>query len=215
MGENPDEMRKARAFKAYQDAARNRDSDPDAFEAAKLRYQFLTKGENWWQQEKQRISERKLEPVLAEYRDIYSSLENEANTQKAYTDSIELIRNKQSGLKSEAEKQTSFFAKLLDEQKQKKSAYDRYIELTTPSYAPQASQPTQEVPFIVKYFAGFPSSFNMVLNILLGIFGVVILWMVLRKSSLASRSLFARFGQPSSGVTIIQSPIPTSFGGPR
>lgn len=214
--QSQEEMRKARAFKAFQDAARNRDSDPDEYEAAKMRYYFLTKGPEWWQQEKQKIASNKLDPVIAEYRDIFSSLENEANVQRGYTDSIELIKNKQSNIKSEAEKQTSFFDKLLEEQKQKKSAFDRYVELTSPSYAPQPTQPTQEVPSIVQYFASFPSSFNMVLNILLGLFGVIILWMGLRKARIFSSFTWARMTQPaSSGITIVQSPIPSGFGSPR
>ena len=214
--QSQEEMRKARAFKAFQDAARNRDSDPDEFEAAKMRYYFLTKGPEWWQQEKQKIASNKLDPVIAEYRDIYSSLENEASVQRGYTDSIELIKNKQSNIKSEAKKQTSFFDKMLEEQKQKKSAFDRYVELTSPSYAPQPTQPTQEVPSIVQYFASFPSSFNMILNILLGLFGVIILWMGLRKARVFSSMSWNRFTQPvSSGITVIQSPIPSGFGSPR
>lgn len=214
--QSQEEMRKARAFKAFQDAARNRDSDPDEYEAAKMRYYFLTKGPEWWQQEKQKIASNKLDPVIAEYRDMYSSLENEASVQKGYTDSIELIKNKQSTIKSEAEKQTSFFDKLLEEQKQKKSAFDRYVELTSPSYAPQPTQPTQEVPYIVQYFASFPSSFNMILNILLGLFGVIILWMGLRKAKVFSSITWSRMTQPmSSGITIVQSPIPSGFGSPR
>lgn len=214
--QSQEEMRKARALKAFQDAARNRDSDPDEYEAAKMRYYFLTKGPEWWQQEKQKIASNKIDPVIAEYRDMYSSLENEASVQKGYTDSIELIKNKQSTIKSEAEKQTSFFDKMLDEQKQKKSAFDRYVELTSPSYAAQPTEPTQEVPFIVKYFASFPSSFNMILNILLGLFGVIILWMGLRKARVFSTMSWNSFRQPmSSGITFVQSPIPSGFGSPR
>ena len=77
----------AKAFKYFQDAARNKDTQPDIFEGARIRYYTLKNGDGWLQQEKQRIQTEKMKPILEEYRRQYESLENEAQVQKGYTDS--------------------------------------------------------------------------------------------------------------------------------
>jgi len=209
-----EEARKQRAFKAFQDAARNKDKDPETFEAARMRYYFLTKGPAWFKQEKKKISSEKIDPVISEYRDIYTSLQAEEEIQRGYTDSIEAIKNKQEKIKDSTVKQTSFFDRLLDTQMMKKSAYDRYIELTSPSPVGVAG-PTPDVPGIVQYFASFPSTFKIILDVVLGIIILAILYLGLVKAKIGVSSLFnARKASqlPSSGITIINSPVPSSFG---
>lgn len=204
-----DEARLQRAFKAFQDAAQNRDKDPEAFEAARMRYYFLKKGPAWFEQEKQRIAADKLDPVLNEYRDMYTSLETEATVQKAYTDSIEAIRDKQENLKDGATKHVSFLERLLRNEEQQKSAFDRYVELTSPTSAPSPEDvAVEDAPFFVRYFSGFPSSFSIILDVVLGLFILIILWLGIRKTRLGVSSMFSRgyypttsssyFGVPSS-----------------
>jgi hypothetical protein len=208
-----EEARKQRAFKAFQDAARNKDKDPETFEAARMRYYFLTKGPAWFKQEKKRISSEKIDPIIADYRDIYTSLQAEEEIQRGYTDSIEAIKNKQEKIKDSTLKQTSFFDRLLDTEMMKKSAYDRYIELTSPSSVGVAG-PTPNVPRIVQYFSSFPSTFKIILDVILGILILAILYIALIKTKIGVHSLFTprRTPQlPSSGITII-SPTPSSFG---
>lgn len=210
-----EEQLKARAFKAFQDAARNKDSDPDTFEAARMRYYTLSKGPAWLTQEKQKITSEKLDPILNEYRDMYTSLSSEADVQRAYTDSIEGIRNKQSDIKSSAQQQTSYFQKLLDQEKQKKSAFDRFVELTSPAYAAKAD-PTQEAPFVVQYFASFPSSFRIILDVILGLFIAIILVLAISKIRRGGfGSMFQTFRPTQSSINIFQTPVPSSFGAPR
>lgn len=216
MGDNiqqiQDEETKARAFKALQDAARNKDSDPDTFEAARLRYNFLSKGPAWLRQEKQRITSEKLDPILAQYRDIYTSLANEEKTQSAYTDSIEAIRDKQSSLKSSAEKHASYFNTLMQTEEQKKSAFDRFVELTNPSISSESNEVAQEAPFIVKYLARFPPSFKIILDVILGLFIAIILFLAVSKARrIGSHSLFSR-ASSTGGINIFQSPAPSTFG---
>ena len=211
-----EEARKQRAFKAFQDAARNKDKDPETFEAARMRYYFLTKGPAWFKQEKKRISSEKIDPIIADYRDMYTTLQSEEEIQRGYTDSIEIIKNKQETIKDSTVKQTSFFDKLLDTEKMKKSAYDRYIELTSPS-AVGIAGPTPDVPGIVQYFSSFPSTFKIILDVILGIVILAILYIGLIKTKVGANSLFTarRASQaPSSGITII-SPTPSTFGSRR
>lgn len=207
-----DEQLKVRALKSLQDAARNKDKDPETFEAARLRYNFLTKGPAWLEQEKQRLSSEKLDPILGEYRDIYSSLQNEADVQRAYTDSIETIRNKQSDLTSSAKTQTSYFQKLLDQEKQKKSAFDRFIELTSPAYAVK-NEPVQDVPFVVRYFSSFPASFRIIMDVILGVIIAIILVLAVSKVRRSGfRGSFMAFRPQQGSINIFQTPVPSSFG---
>jgi len=174
------EERKARAFKAFQDAARNKESDPETFEAARSRYYFLTKGPAWWEQEKKRLAAEKLDPVIDQYRDMYTSLESESTVQKAYTDSIAAVRDNREALKGEADRQVSYFERLLQTEEQKKSAFDRSLELMTqPAVEPAA---TQSAPWFVEYFSSYPASFKTILDILLGVLIVAILVFVVRKA---------------------------------
>jgi hypothetical protein len=198
----------ARAFKAFQESARTRDEDPESFEAARTRYYFLKNGPEWLEQEKKRISSQKLDPVLDEYRDMYSSLESEENVQKAYTDSVAVIRDQQEALTANTDKRASYFSNLIEREKQKKSAFDRYVELTSPTSAAAVPE-AQEVSYIVKYFSGFPGSFTTILDIAVGLLVVFLLLLIFRKSKLA----FMSFGTSSVAPGIvIQSPAlgPTS-----
>jgi hypothetical protein len=178
-----EQARIARAFKAFQNAARNKEKDPEGFEAARTRYYFLTKGPAWLDQEKKRIAAEKIEPILADYRDMYTSLDTEAEVQKGYTDSISAIRNKQEDIRDNMGRQTSFLERLLSEESQKKSAFDRMLELTNPSAVP--SFPTENVPLIVQYLSKFPSSFTIILDVILALFVLFILYFALSKTSLS------------------------------
>jgi hypothetical protein len=204
-----DQARIARAFKAFQDAARNRDTDPETFEAARTRYYYLTKGDAWLDQEKKRISAEKIEPIIAEYRDMYISLNTEENVQKAYTDSIAVIRDKQDELMGGANRQKSFLEKLISEESQKKSAYDRYIELTNPTPVPSAEAPSQDVPVLVRYFSSFPSSFSIIMDVVLAILVLFILILVVTKGKISFDNILitaSQFRRQGTGNIIIQTP---------
>lgn len=172
-----DQARIARAFKAFQDAARQKDSDPDAFESARMRYYFLTKGTDWLSQEKRRIAADKLDPVIAQYRDMYTSLDTEASVQKGYTDSIAAIRDKQQSLTDGTERQTSFLERMLSEKQQSKSVFDRYMELTG---EPQAEVPVEQ-PALVAALAKTPASTVYVADVLLGFMVVGLVYLVVSR----------------------------------
>ena len=170
----------AKAFKYFQDAARNKDTQPDIFEGARIRYYTLKNGDGWLQQEKQRIQTEKMKPILEEYRRQYESLENEAQVQKGYTDSIAVIRDKQSSLKSGMMGNLKFLQNLLEEKQKDLSNYNRYVEMTTPGYVEYKEQVKQVSP-LISYFAGFPSSFNIILDVFIGFLVLFALILILRK----------------------------------
>ncbi|NCA20905.1 MAG: hypothetical protein EBS86_07190 [Crocinitomicaceae bacterium] len=202
-----------KAFEYYQSAAKNRDNDPNTYEGARIRYYALKNGEGWLQQEKARIESEKIDPALQKYRDMYEQLENEANVQKAYTDSISSIRDHQSSIKHEATKNTSFLQKLLEDKQTKLSAYNRYIELTSPkSIEPEVQQQANPV---VQYFSKFPSSFTIILDVFIAFLVLFTIILVIRKTSLAYLATSAFWKNIITSITtqsqapsiVIQSPM--------
>uniref|UniRef100_A0A6C0I7L6 Uncharacterized protein n=1 Tax=viral metagenome TaxID=1070528 RepID=A0A6C0I7L6_9ZZZZ len=192
----------ADSFKRYQDAARTKDEDPENYEAARMRYFALKNGPSWAAQEQKRIAGDKLDPVISKFRDMYQSLDSEQNVQRAYTDSVSTIRDQQQSLADNAEKHVSFFGKLIDTEQQKKGAFNRMVELTTRTPAGTTPLP-QDVPLLVKYFSGYPSSFSIILDVLLSVIILFTLYLFLRKSSLAAQgtrtfwgNMFGSYGSP-------------------
>lgn len=171
----------ADAFRYFQDAARNRDAEPEIYEGARIRYYTLKNGDAWLEQEKRRIQTEKLQPIIQKYKDQYDALENEMEVQKGYTDSIAAIRDKQSSLKSGMSGNLKFLQNLLQDKQIQLSNYNRYVELTTPGYVEYVEEvKTSPLP-IVSYFAGFPSSFNIILDVFIGFLIVFTLILILRK----------------------------------
>jgi hypothetical protein len=180
-----EEMLLAKALQTFQIAARKKEEDPEGFEAARMRYYSLKNGPSWTAQEQKRIEGDKIDPVIAKFRDMYESLSSEQDVQKAYTDSVSTIRDKQQDLTDNAEKRVSFFGKLIETEKQKKGAFDRMVELTSRSPAGNSAIP-QDVPLVVKYFSSYPASFSTILDVVLAVIILFVLYLGLRKYSLAA-----------------------------
>lgn len=176
---SPEEMQSA--FQTFQRASQTRDTDPDAFQAARFRYYGLKNGPDWMAQESKRLNAEKLDPVLDKYRSQYQDLDAQSEVQKGYTESIAVIRDKQSSLKEGVSGNLNFLRDLLTDKQEKVSLYNRFIDLTSPSSTTIASI-TPANPFVA-YFSLFPPSFLIVLDVLLAILILIILVVVVGKSS--------------------------------
>jgi hypothetical protein len=186
----------AKAFKYFQDAARNRDAEPEIFEGARIRYYALKNGDAWLEQEKKRLQSESLQPVIEEYKRQYESLENEASVQRGFTDSIAAIRDKQSALKSGVSGNLSFFQRYLEDKQTQLSNYNRYVELTTPGYATYTDSISASP--IVRYFAGFPASFHTILDVFIGFLILLTLLIILRKLPFFNQSSSYSFNSSPS-----------------
>jgi hypothetical protein len=71
------ERRIQEAYTTFERAARTRDEDPEGYEQAKFQYYSLKNGPDWAAQEKKRIADTKMEPVLTAYRKQFQDLEKE------------------------------------------------------------------------------------------------------------------------------------------
>ena len=177
------------AHEYYLAAAANRDKDPETYEGARVRYMTLKNGPAWLQQEKERITNNKLEPTIDKYRQQFKTLSSQATAQSALVDSIAGVRDKQADLVANTTDRFQYLDTLLKEKEAKMSAYDRFVQLTTPAaYVHQANtgQGPESAPFLT-YFASFPPSFATVLNVVIGILGLFLLMTIIGKT----RGLFA------------------------
>lgn len=175
------EKRIQEAFKTFENAARKRDDDPEGFEQARFLYFSLKNGPEWAEQEKKKISDKKMEPILNEYRMQFQNLETEAQTQKGYTDSIAAIRDKQSSLKQGMKGTFDYLRGILDEKKDKISIYDRYIQLTNPTNTRPPLDSNENPNPLIAYLSRFPRSFATILDVFIAVVILLILILALRK----------------------------------
>ena len=180
--DNSEELQKAHEY--FLAAAANRDKDPDTYQGARVRYMTLKNGPGWLQQEKQRINDNKLQPTIDKYRQEFKTLDSQASAQRGLVESIAGVRDKQTDLVARTNDRFQYLDKLLKEKEAKMSAYDRFVELTTPAaYLDKmnSGQGPESVPFVT-YFASFPSSFNIILNVVIAILGLFLLLTILGKT---------------------------------
>jgi hypothetical protein len=175
------------AQESYNRAAMNPDVDPETLEQLRFRYYSMKNGPAWADQERKVIVDSKMNPVLDAYRQQYDDLDNQAAVQAAYTDSIAIIRNKQSSLKDSVMGNIDYLGNLLSEKLQKIGAFNRYIQLTDPTTATPV--PPTDNP-MVAYFASFPPSFATILDVFIAILILLMLIIIFRTSGIA----FTGFG---------------------
>ena len=183
-----DELRQA--HEAYMAAAANRDAKPDIYEGARIRYMTLKNGPGWLEQEKTRVNDTKLQPAIDKYRQQFQTLQSQAAVQTGLVNSIATVRDRQSALVNTTADNFGFLENYLEDKKSKMSAYDRLVQLTTPSaYVGEQNGPA--LP-IVTYFASFPSSFRIALDVSIGLLVLFFILTIINKS----RNIFAWFSTP-------------------
>jgi len=175
------EKRIQEAFKTFENAARKRDDDPEGYEQARFLYFSLKNGPEWAEQEKKRISDKKMNPILNQYRAQFQDLDTEAQTQRGYTDSIAAIRDKQSSLKQGLKGTFDYLRGILDEKKDKISIYDRYVQLTNPTNTRPPLDSNENPNPLIAYLSRFPSSFAMILDVFIAVIILLILILALHK----------------------------------
>ena len=183
------ERRIQEAYKTFERAARTRDEDPEGYEQAKFQYYSLKNGPDWAAQEKKRIADTKMEPVISAYRKQYQDLEKEHSLRRTFTDSISTIRDKQASMKNSLQKTFSFFNGILDEKKDKMSVYDRYLELTNPDYRKLPIGSNESPDPAVAYFSKYPPSFKIVLDVFIALLILAIIVL----AALKGRSMYAYY----------------------
>ena len=182
----------ADAYKEFMDASRTRDQDPDGFSSARMRYYGLKNGDEWIKQEQTNILKEKINPAVGKYAKMFNEILNQIEIQKAYSDSAEVIRDQQSNIKSNYNNKTSYLGKLVKQEEEQYSVYNRFMELTSPQKL-NTSAPIEEtrIPFMVKMFMNYPPEFVTLLNIIAISLGITIAYVGYQKYKLKkSASVF-------------------------
>lgn len=116
-----EEVGKARqtedAFKALQAAENARDKSPEAYQAARIRYYTLTKGEKWLDDERRRITESELGPKLAQYMSTFNNYNTQLSQQKKTTDAVRAVKDNVLSLRDDFEYSVSTLGKQLQQVK--------------------------------------------------------------------------------------------------
>jgi len=143
---------------------------------------------------------------------------SEYSSQRGIVDSIAGVRDRQSALAGSVSNNMDFLNNLLGEKQAKMSAYDRFVELVTPAAYLQkenSGEGPAAIP-LVSYFASFPSSFAIILDVTIAVFILFLLIILMSKSGAyftgffnLSRSLDMQrrgFGSMGSPIINIQTP---------
>jgi hypothetical protein len=103
------------AFKALQDAENVRDKSPDVYQAARIRYYTLTKGENWTKEEAERVGKAEADPILDQYRAAYRQTLGQLDKQQKTLDVVQGVKDKVLSLRDDLDYSVSTFGKQIGE----------------------------------------------------------------------------------------------------
>jgi glycerol-3-phosphate cytidylyltransferase-like family protein len=77
-----------------QDAENIRDTSPQAYQDARIRYYTLTKGDAWAEEERQRIVSTEVKPLVDQYKNTFATISKQAGDQQKTVEIMETIKNK-------------------------------------------------------------------------------------------------------------------------
>ena len=103
------------AFSALQAAENARDTAPDAYQAARVAYYTLVKGDSWVNEEKNRVANIEAQPVINELTQKYQSLQSRRSQQQATIDGINSVKQSIFSVKDDLNFSVSNFQKHIDD----------------------------------------------------------------------------------------------------
>jgi hypothetical protein len=89
------------AFNDLQEAENVRDINPQAYQNARIRYYTLLKGDEWLNEEKERIAKAEVEPVLNDFKSRFDDLINRFNQQSNTLQIVDGVRDKLGSLRDD------------------------------------------------------------------------------------------------------------------
>ena len=101
----------ATAFTKLQQAENARDVAPEAYEAARIAYYTLVKGDSWLQEEQNRIARVEAQPVVNNYIAQYNGIQEKKNQQQSTIDVVNGVRDKILTVKDDLKYSVSTFQK--------------------------------------------------------------------------------------------------------
>jgi glycerol-3-phosphate cytidylyltransferase-like family protein len=89
------------AFRDMQEAENVRDTSPQAYQDARIRYYTLTKGDAWMNQERERIAATEVAPIVDQYKVTFATISKQAQDQQKTIEIMETIKNKALSLRDD------------------------------------------------------------------------------------------------------------------
>lgn len=105
------------AFQDLQAAENVRDQSPQAYQDARIRYYTLVKGDNWVNEEKERIIQSEVGPKVGQYLDAYQDMNSRLMQQQQTLDVVNNVKDKVISMKDEFAYATNTFSKQIDQLK--------------------------------------------------------------------------------------------------
>ena len=103
------------AFNTLQAAENARDTAPDAYQAARVAYYTLLKGDTWINEEKNRVANAEAQPVIDELIKKYQSVQSRRSQQQATIDAMNSVKQSVLGVKDDLNFSVSNFQKHIDD----------------------------------------------------------------------------------------------------
>lgn len=181
----------AAAQQAYQTALANKDNDPTTYQLMRYRYYSLKEGPSWAQQEKARIAQNDINPVVDKLRQTYQQVNSQFMSQRDLVDAVDTLQQQQESLRNQSEQQLKLLEGDLEEKKAKIGVYNRSVEFA--SERPSFLRTTTLDP-LIRYFSDYPATFQTILDVTIGI--VIFLAFILFMSR--ARAVAERFKFPGA-----------------
>jgi len=105
------EVKVRTAFNTLQDAENARDQAPDAYEAARVSYYTMVKGDKWIEEERDRIAKIEAQPVVNDFLNKFRDIQNKKSQQKSTLEVAEGVRNKLLSVQGDLQYSVSAFEK--------------------------------------------------------------------------------------------------------
>lgn len=162
------DTRLADAFQALQSAENIRDTTPQSYQEARVRYYTLLQGDEWLTQEQARIQRAEAEPKVSGYLATYTDLSTRRTQQQKTMDVVTAVKDKVLSMKDDFKMTTNVFSKQIAELKNQIQIESKTKAVTTNT--------------LLEWV-------NFLLNVLLVIVLIVVLFLV-------GRRVIARFSSP-------------------
>jgi hypothetical protein len=107
----------AEAFRKLQEAENTRDVAPQAYQAARIEYYTLLKGQGWLEEERRRIARTEVDPVVNAYMNRYTDVRDRLKQQTKTIDIVNAVKDNLLDIQDEFGNVVGVFRKQLNEVK--------------------------------------------------------------------------------------------------
>ena len=143
-------------------AAKNKSTDLETYEQARIKYYTLLDGQKWLKTEQERIAKSDIEPIVSAYTTKYADLKKEQDTNSTFINLANSVKSQQ----ADVEDKNSILEKQIQIQKNSADVTNRLYQLAG---VPAGSVATPYLPII--------------LDVIIGILSIIVAYLLFTKIS--------------------------------